>query len=94
MAITSFADSDTRKIYEGKHVRRFHPDVAKRARMKMRIIDAATCDKDLRSPPSNHFEKLKADREGQYSIRVNNQYRICFTWDGSNAGQVELCDYH
>ena len=58
------------------------------------MIDAATAIEDLRSPPGNRLEKLSGNRTGQYSIRINNQWRVCFTWKSGNAYQVEIADYH
>ncbi len=91
--IRSFKDGDTEKIWNLIYVKRFSKDIAKKAREKMQLIDAAEAINDLRVPPGNRLEKLKGDRSDQYSIRVNDQWRICFTWD-SGAGDVELCDYH
>jgi proteic killer suppression protein len=62
--------------------------------MKLNAIDAATRLQDLRLPPSNRLEALKGDRKGQHSIRINDQWRICFVWQGGNAEQVEIVDYH
>ena len=62
--------------------------------MKLLLIDAADILEDLKIPPSNHLEKLKGNRKGQYSIRINQQWRICFKWQGSDALEVEIVDYH
>lgn len=64
------------------------------ARRKLDMLNASTCLEDLRIPPSNHLELLKGDRKGQYSIRINNQFRLCFSWVDSNAENVEIVDYH
>lgn len=69
-------------------------DIQQRARRKLRMLDAATVIDDLRLPPSNRLEKLKGDRRGQHSIRVNDQWRICFVWHASHATDVEIVDYH
>lgn len=61
---------------------------------KLQMLEAVCCINDLRIPPSNHLEKLKGDRAGAYSIRVNLQWRLCFTWEQGEATEVELCDYH
>lgn len=91
--IRSFKDSDTEKVWNLTYVKRFSNEIAKKAREKMQIIDAAESVNDLRVPPGNRLEKLKGDRAAQYSVRVNDQWRICFTWnDGAEA--VEICDYH
>lgn len=70
------------------------PDLIRRAERKVAQIDAAMTIEDLRIPPSNHLEKLSGDRAGQYSIRINQQWRICFHWEGSDALDVEIIDYH
>ena len=69
-------------------------DIQQRARRKLRMLDAATIIEDLLVPPSNRLEKLKGDRRGQYSIRISNQWRICFAWKDANALDVEIADYH
>lgn len=69
-------------------------DIQNAARKKLRIINAATELSDLRVPPGNRLEALKGDRKGQHSIRVNDQWRICFRWDGKDAYDVEITDYH
>ena len=94
--IHSFADARTADLWEGKttaRVRQVPPDVQNRAFKKLIFIDAADELEDLRQPPSNRLEKLKGDRVEQYSIRVNDQWRICFRWSGG-AHDVELTDYH
>jgi len=70
------------------------PNVLKRATMKLLMLNAVKELRDLRSPPANRLEKLRGNREGQYSIRINKQYRICFVWRGGDAYQVEIVDYH
>jgi proteic killer suppression protein len=73
----------------------YPPEIQKIALRKLLLIHAAISVNDLRIPPGNRLEKLAGDRQGQYSIRINNQWRICFTWtDGSHADQVEIVDYH
>jgi len=72
----------------------FPVDLVRRAEMKIAHIDAATDLEDLRIPPSNHLEKLRGDRKGQHSIRINGQWRICFQWNGQDAYNVEIVDYH
>jgi proteic killer suppression protein len=94
--IHSFADARTADLWEGRtsaRVRHVPPDVQNRAFKKLITIDAAEELEDLRQPPSNRLEKLKGDRVEQYSIRVNDQWRICFRWSGG-AHDVELTDYH
>ena len=94
--IHSFADARTADLWEGKtsaRVRQVPPEVQNRAFKKLINIDAAEELEDLRQPPSNRLEKLKGDRVEQHSIRVNDQWRICFRWSGG-AHDVELTDYH
>lgn len=94
--IHSFADARTADLWAGKassRVRQVPPDVQSRAFRKLIVIDAAEELEDLRQPPSNRLEKLKGDRVEQYSVRVNDQWRICFRWSGG-AHDVELTDYH
>lgn len=92
--ITSFHCTETESIFHGDQVRSFPVSIQKVARRKLRMIDSAQELKDLRIPPANRLEKLKGDRAGQYSIRINNQYRICFVWDSGRASRVEIVDYH
>ena len=75
-------------------MRGFPGDIQQRARRKLRMLDAAIDLDDLRTPPSNRLEKLKGGRIGQYSIRINNQWRICFSWKEGGAAGVEIVDYH
>jgi proteic killer suppression protein len=91
--IASFRDVDTETLAGGTRVRRFlHFEVV--ARRKLRQLEIASCLDDLRVPPGNHLEALKGDRVGQHSIRINDQYRICFRWRGDSAFDVEITDYH
>ena len=92
--IRSFRDRRTQTIYQGRRARGLAADIQQRARRKLRMIDAATVIDDLRIPPSNHLEKLKGDRRGQHSIRINDQWRICFVWNDNSASDVEIVDYH
>lgn len=92
--IKSFADKDTELIFNREVSRRFAPDVQRKARIKLEILDAAETLQDLRIPPSNRLEKLSGDRQGQHSIRVNDQWRICFFWQDGDAYRVEIVDYH
>lgn len=92
--IRSFRDKRTETIYQGRRARGLAIDIQQRARRKLRMIDAATDIDDLRIPPSNRLEKLKGDRRGQHSIRINNQWRICFVWNDNSASDVEIVDYH
>jgi len=89
----SFADKSTAALAEGRTVKRFE-GIAKVARRKLRMIEAAVALKDLRAPPGNRLEKLGGDREGQHSIRINDQWRVCFSWHDGEAHDVEIVDYH
>lgn len=93
MAILSFRCVATRGLFMGKRIRHFQ--TAQRVAMrKLAMLDAATRLDDLRVPPANRLELLRGDRAGQYSIRVNDQYRVCFTWTERGPADVEICDYH
>ncbi len=92
--IKSFHDKRSAAIFAGLPARGVGPDVLKRARMRLALLDAATTLAFLRSPPGNRLESLKGDRAGQYAIRVNDQWRICFLWRDGDAYDVEYCDYH
>lgn len=90
--IKSFADAETERIWRtGKTRGAFPASVTKR---KLVMLDSAIRLEDMRMPPGNRLEKLKGDRSGQYSIRINDQYRICFNWDSGDAYAVEIVDYH
>lgn len=92
--IKSFNDKETRKIYNGKFSKRIPQIIAKKAYIKLVMIDNAKDINDLRSPPSNHLEKLVGDRVGQYSIAINSQWRICFECSHGYFHKVEIVDYH
>lgn len=92
--IRSFRDKRTETIYQGRRARGLAVEIQQHARRKLRMIDAATVIDDLRIPPSNRLEKLKGDRRGQHSIRINDQWRICFVWNDNSASNVEIVDYH
>ena len=92
--IRSFRNSDTEKVWNREHVSAFGPDLQRAAQKKLRLLNAASELKSLRVPPGNRLEKLAGTRAGQHSIRVNDQFRICFVWTDSGAEQVELTDYH
>ena len=91
--IRSFRSKDTERLYRGERVRRFQ-GVETVARRKLRQLDAAGDLRDLAIFPGNRLEALKGDRAGQYSVRVNDQWRICFRWRQSEAQDVEIVDYH
>jgi proteic killer suppression protein len=92
--IRSFGGKDAELIFKGRYSRRLPADIQRRAKMRLDRIDAATDLNDLRLPPSQHLEKLTGDREGQHSIRINRQWRICFRWQEGNAYDVDITDYH
>ena len=92
--IKSFASKETEKIFNREFSRKIPQGIHQVARRKLEILDAAEALHDLRIPSSNHLEKLSGDRRGQYSIRINIQWRICFEWQDGNAYKVEIADYH
>ena len=92
--IKTFADRRTLELYAAGKAKRFPADVAKRASRKLEYLDLATKLEDLRTPPGNRLHELKGDREGQYAISVNDQWRICFRFLDGDAYDVEICDYH
>ncbi len=92
--IRSFGDKETEKLFDRQFCRAVPTSLQKPALRKLLILDAAENLEDLRIPPGNRLEKLKGEREGQHSIRVNVQYRICFVWESGGAEDVEIVDYH
>ena len=92
--IGSFRDGETRKVWEGEVSRRLPLQIQAVARRKLRMLHNARRIDDLRAPPQNRLEKLRGDREDQWSIRVNDQWRVCFEWYEGTAERVELVDYH
>jgi proteic killer suppression protein len=94
LAIKSFAHSDTRAVFEGESPKIVPRRVLKRATVKLLMVHAANSLGDLTSPPASRLEKLRGDRSGQHSIRINDQYRICFRWQDGNSYDVEIVDYH
>jgi toxin HigB-1 len=92
--IASFASDETRKIFLGKTSTKLPKDIQRTARRKLIYLDDAEDLQDLLAPPGNHLEKLKGNRSGQYSIRINDQWRICFEWVENKANNVEIADYH
>ncbi len=93
VAIRSFECRDTETLFGLQRVRRF-ANIERPALRKLKQLDLARRIDDLRAPPANRLEKLKGDRAGQWSVRVNDQFRICFRWTGSDADDVEIVDYH
>jgi proteic killer suppression protein len=94
MVIVDFACEETERIFNGQRSRRLPQDIQQTARRKLSYVQFAERLDDLRMPPGNRLEALKGDRVGQYSIRINQQWRICFTWSDGNAHRVEIVDYH
>lgn len=92
--IKSFKDKQTIKIWQRYYVKSIPNDLCKIARRKLGFLEDATELNDLRVPPGNRLELLKGDRTGQYSIRINDQWRICFRWDNGTVYDVEITDYH
>ena len=92
--ILSFKDDETQKIFDRQRSSRLDQNMQRVAYRKLRMLHHSKTLNDLRAPPSNRLEKLKGNREGQYSIRVNDQYRICFEWRDGDAYRVEIVDYH
>ena len=92
--IKSFADKETEKIYDQIFSRKLPQNIQRTALRKLIMMDNAGCLEDLRAQPANRLEALHGDREGQYSIRINDQYRICFRYDGRDCRDVEIVDYH
>lgn len=92
--IESFRDDLTQKVFRREPVKKFSHEIQRAALRKLVILEAAQSLRDLRVPPSNRLEKLRGSRQGQYSVRVNKQWRICFRWVRGNAYDVEIVDYH
>jgi len=93
MTIRSFRCADTETIYEGKSPRRFR-NIENVAQRKLQMLDDAIELRDLRSPPGNRLEALSGDRSGQHSVRINDQWRVCFVWTDAGPENVEIVDYH
>lgn len=94
VAIQSFGNATAKRVAERRRVPALHPDVQKIAQRKLALLGFAKTLDDLRSPPGNRLEKLRGDREGQHSIRINDQWRLCFRWTPDGPADVELVDYH
>ncbi len=92
--IVSFRDAEAATIWSGRRSRRLPGDIQAPALRKLRLVNNAKRLEDLRVPPGNRLEALRGERQGQYSIRVNDQWRICFVWREGHAHQVEIVDYH
>ena len=92
--IKSFADKATQKIYQREFIKKLPREVQQAGLRKLRMLNNAKTLRDLRSPPGNRLEKLEGDRAGQHSIRINDQWRVCFKWRENDAYEVEITDYH
>ena len=92
--IVSFKGKVAQEIWNGQNPRQFPRRLIEAAESKLALIDAATSINDLRVPPGNRLEKLKGDRQGQWSVRINRQWRVCFRWEGEHAHDVQVVDYH
>ena len=92
--IKSFADAETQKVFDRQFSKKLPADIQSVALRKLRMLSNAHAINDLRSPPANRLEKLGGDREGQYSIRINDQWRVCFVWQDGDAHEVGIVDYH
>ena len=92
--IKSFKCKETEKLFHGQFSARLPQTIQRMAAIKLKVLHAASILETLRIPPSNYLEMLRGDREGQHSIRINKQWRICFVWQGNDAFEVEIVDYH
>jgi proteic killer suppression protein len=92
--IRSFADAETAQVWDGRQSRRFPPDIQATALRKLMMLNRSRTLTDLRVPPANRLERLKGKRAGQWSIRINRQWRVCFVWRDGDAENVEIVDYH
>ena len=92
--IRTFKNKDTQVVFRGEFVKGLDGQIQQRAREKLKYLDSATDLRDLMIPPANQLESLKGDREGQYSIRINKQWRVCFKWKDGDAFEAEIVDYH
>jgi proteic killer suppression protein len=92
--IQTFRDRETERLFDRNPSRKLGANVQRAALRKLRILDAAVTLQDLRVPPGNRLEKLKGNRAGQHSIRINDQWRVCYVWDSGDAYDVEITDYH
>ena len=92
--IKTFADKESEKIWQGYFSQKYPPTIQNIARRKLRMLNNAHSINDLRQPPANHLEALKGNKKGKHSIRINNQWRICFAWIDSDCYDVEIIDYH
>jgi len=92
--IRSFRDKHTERLFNRNKPGKYPPEILRRSKIKLNLIDAAETIDDLNVPPGNRLEQLSGDRSGQWSIRINQQWRICFEWQNGDAYNVEIVDYH
>ena len=92
--IRSFADRDSEALFHGRFAKRLAQDMQRVAQRKLRLLHQAEALRDLAAPPGNRLEALRGDRAGQHSIRINDQWRICFVWRDGGADNIEIVDYH
>lgn len=92
--LRSFADKETERVWQRRRVRKLDPAIQRAALRKLLVLDAAETLDDLRVPPGNRLEKLKGNRAGSHSVRINQQWRVCFRWTGAGPEDVEIVDYH
>lgn len=92
--IQTFKDKDAEKVFKGQFSKKLPQAIQRKARMKLRMLDAALILEDLLIPPANRLETLSGDRKGQHSIRINQQWRVCFVWNDGQVQNVEIVDYH
>lgn len=92
--VKTFGDRETERLFQRERSRRLPDDIQSIALRKLRMLNRSQTLQDLRIPPANRLEKLAGDRAGQYSIRINDQWRICFAWEDGDAYDVEIVDYH
>jgi toxin HigB-1 len=92
--IRGFRDKNTESVFNGESPKGFPSDLVKAARRKLRYLNAAASLGDLRAPPGNRLEALAGDRQGRHSIRINDQFRVCFVWTSEGPVEVEIVDYH
>jgi len=94
LMIKSFKNKETEKIFNRYFSKKLPQNILRSALLQLRSLNQAKNINDLRNPPSNHLEKLLGNRKGQHSIKINDQWRICFVWDDNDAYDVEIADYH
>lgn len=92
--IKTFKDKETQKVFDGQFSKKLPQAIQRKARLKLRMLHAAMTIEDLLAPPANRLEALTGDREGQHSIRINQQWRVCFEWREGQVFNVEIVDYH